>query len=132
MDMAGSSTPAPDNGSSVALFLRRRTKASVRVAWPKGHKKVKNIVNKSNYGAKIKAEKLAPILIGALDHGELNSPRVAPEHGKLITAPAKSTLQYTPSGSLETVPSTSSIRIKSRSHSAKELVTRSFTTVFWK
>ncbi|WP_424097497.1 hypothetical protein [Moorena producens] len=95
-------------------------------------KKVKNIVNKSNYGAKIKAEKLAPILIGALLLGELNSPRVAPEDGKLITAPAKSTLQYTPSGSIETVPSTSSIRIKSRSHSAKELVTRSFTTVFWK
>ncbi|NEO14282.1 MULTISPECIES: hypothetical protein [unclassified Moorena] len=70
-------------------------------------KKVKNIVNKSNYGAKIKAEKLAPILIGALLLGEFNSPRVAPEDGKLITAPAKSTLQYTPSGSLETVPSTS-------------------------
>jgi len=31
MDMAGSSTPAPDNGSSEAfVLLRRRTKASER------------------------------------------------------------------------------------------------------
>ena len=60
-------------------------------------KKVKNIVKKSNYGAKIKVEKVAPILIGALDLGELNSPRVAPEDGKVITAPAKWTVKDTPS-----------------------------------
>ena len=56
MDMAGSSTPALFQGKFPSTPFHEKDKGF--------RNKVKNIVNKSNDGAKIKAEKLAPILRG--------------------------------------------------------------------
>ncbi|NES86925.1 MAG: hypothetical protein F6K10_39495 [Moorea sp. SIO2B7] len=70
MDMAGSSTPAPDKGNFRSSPSQEKYKGF--------QKKVKNIVNNSNYGAKIKAEKLAPIVRGwRNDHrsGKIDSVR---------------------------------------------------------